>query len=98
LAQSGLTALAVRTWHVAVAARPLTPHELAEITATCAVCVAQLVVAIGELVRLAGMSAILYDGELARAWRDLQALAAHSAVSARQLLPAGGVLLETAGP
>jgi indole-3-acetate monooxygenase len=98
LAQAGLTALAVRTWHVAVAARPLTPHELAEITATCAVCVAQLGVAIGELVRLAGMSAILYDGELARAWRDLQALAAHSAVSARQLLPAGGVLLETARP
>jgi len=98
LAQAGLTALAARTWQVALAARPLTSHELAAIASSCAVCVAEFQVAIGELVRLAGMRAIAHEGEFARAWRDLQALAAHSAVSARRLLPAGRVLLEADRP
>jgi len=96
LAQAALTALAQRTWQAALAARALTSYELAEITTICVACVVQLAGAIGKLVGLAGMAAILDDGEFARAWRDLQALAAHSSVSARQLLPAGSVLLQTA--
>jgi len=49
--------------------------------------------AVSELVALAGMNAIQPESELARAWRDLQALAAHTAVSPRNLATVGATLL-----
>jgi alkylation response protein AidB-like acyl-CoA dehydrogenase len=93
LLQAGIYALAARTWQAALANRLLLPRELAEITASCALCLAELQRAIADLASLAGMSAIMLDNEFARAWRDLQALAAHGSVSPLQLLPAGRALL-----
>lgn len=54
---------------------------------------AALVAAVGDLAHLAGMAAVLQAGELARAWRDLQTLAAHASVSQRQLAAAGRALI-----
>jgi alkylation response protein AidB-like acyl-CoA dehydrogenase len=73
--------LAIRTWQVALANRALTATELPEITHSCVRCMTALQHAISELASLAGMGAIKQDNEFARAWRDLQALAAHAAVS-----------------
>ncbi len=73
--------LATRTWQVAIANRPLTATELNEITDSCVRCMIDLQRAISELASLAGMSAITQDNEFARAWRDLQTLTAHTAVS-----------------
>jgi hypothetical protein len=39
------------------------------------------------------MTAVLQAGELARAWRDLQTLAAHASVSQRLLAAAGQALI-----
>ena len=44
------------------------------------------------------MNAIQPDSELARAWRDLQALAAHGAVSPRHLTTIGATLLAVSEP
>lgn len=93
LAQSALRALATSAWQAALAGRPLTPSERAEITAVCTASVAELLATVGDLARLAGMAAIASDGELARAWRDLQAASVHFAVAPHQLAAAGGVLL-----
>jgi hypothetical protein len=56
--------------------------------------VAKLRVALGELLALSGMTAIQPDSELARAWRDFQALAAHGSVSPRHLGTTGAALLQ----
>jgi alkylation response protein AidB-like acyl-CoA dehydrogenase len=79
--QAAIYALAARTWQAALANRPLLPHELNEITATCTLCMKDLQRAVFNLCTLAGMNAIMQDSEFARAWRDLQTLAAHAAVS-----------------
>lgn len=92
-ARARLHELAQETWQVALSGRPLDHLELAEITAGCALCVSELCVAINQLARFVGMSAISPDEEFARAWRDLQTLGAHMAVSPRQLTSAGAVLL-----
>jgi len=93
LARAALHALARRAWDAAVADRALGARERAEITATCVTCVSDLLAAVGALLRPAGMAAIAREGELARAFRDLQALAAHASVAPRQLAPAGRALL-----
>jgi hypothetical protein len=49
--------------------------------------------AIGELMALVGMTAIQPESELARAWRDYQALAAHGSMSPRHLGSAGALLI-----
>lgn len=93
LVKAGLGAFADRAWQAALADRPLSPQELAEITAGCTHSVAYLRAAIGGLIELAGMTGIQTDDELARAWRDLQASGAHGSVSPRRLMGAGEVLL-----
>ncbi len=93
LVKSSLETLAHRAWDSARANRPLPAQDQAEITATCSFSVAKLRMAVGELLALAGMSAIQPDSELVRAWRDLQALAAHGSISPRNLGSAGAALL-----
>jgi two-component flavin-dependent monooxygenase len=93
LIKAGVEALARRVWRDALATRNPSHIESSEVTATCALAVAKLRAAVSELVALAGMNAIQPDSELARAWRDLQALAAHGAVSPRNLTTIGATLL-----
>ena len=92
-ARARLHELSRETWQVALSGRPLNPSELAEITASCTLCVSELCAAIGRLAAVAGMSAILRGEEFARAWHDLQTLSAHVSVSPRQLGSSGAVLL-----
>jgi len=73
--------LAAHAWQVAIANRALTTDELNAITTACVRCLVDLQRAVFELAMLAGMSAVTQHNEFARAWRDLQTLAAHSAVS-----------------
>lgn len=94
LMKAGIDSLARQTWDEALAAHALARNRLAEITAQCVAAVESLQSAVGELVALAGMSGIRQDGEFSRAWRDLQALAAHLSVSPRHFVQAGHVLLE----
>jgi alkylation response protein AidB-like acyl-CoA dehydrogenase len=91
--QAALYSLADHSWRVVLSGRPPSAHELAEITASCTLCISELEAAVGDLARLAGMSAIAQGDELARSSRDLQALAAHVAVSPRQWLSSGRALL-----
>jgi alkylation response protein AidB-like acyl-CoA dehydrogenase len=93
LAKAGLDSLARQAWGAAVANRALSAKELSEITAVCGLSVARLRSAIGELLALTGMTAIQPEEPLARAWRDLQALAAHVSVSPRHLATSGATLL-----
>ena len=93
LVKAGLDSLAARAWQVASSGRVLSAHELADITAGCALSVARLRAAVGELIALSGMTGIQMGEELARAWRDLQTVAAHSSVSPRHLIAAGATLL-----
>jgi alkylation response protein AidB-like acyl-CoA dehydrogenase len=95
LAKSLLESLAHKAWDAALANRALSPTDLAEITGGCVLCVARLRVAIGELMALTGMTAIQPESELARAWRDFQALAAHGSVSPRHLGATGAALLQS---
>jgi alkylation response protein AidB-like acyl-CoA dehydrogenase len=94
LAKSSLDSLAHEAWDAARANATLTPKDLAEITGGCVYCVAKLRAALGELMALTGMTAIQPESELARAWRDFQALAAHASVSPRHLGPTGAALLQ----
>jgi alkylation response protein AidB-like acyl-CoA dehydrogenase len=94
LAKSLLDSLAHRAWDAARASRALSPVDLAEITGGCALSVAKLRAAIGDLMALTGMTAIQPESELSRAWRDLQALAAHGAISPRHLGATGAALLQ----
>jgi len=94
LAKSSLDSLAHKAWDAVRANRALTPKDLAEITAGCVYCVAKLRAALGELMALTGMTAIQPESELARAWRDYQALAAHGSVSPRHLGSTGATLLQ----
>jgi indole-3-acetate monooxygenase len=81
-----IQALATRTWQVALEDRALTATQLAEINRSCVRCLADLRYAVFELTHLAGMNAVMQDNEFARAWRDLQTLAAHAAVSPLKFL------------
>jgi alkylation response protein AidB-like acyl-CoA dehydrogenase len=94
LAKSLLESLAHRAWDSARASRVLAPQDLAEITSGCTLAVAKLRRAVGELLALAGMTAIHPDADLARVWRDLQALAAHGSISPRHLGSTGAILLQ----
>jgi alkylation response protein AidB-like acyl-CoA dehydrogenase len=91
--RDALQADACAAWEAAVAGRACGPHLRARITSNCVSGVAELVAAVGDLAHLAGMTAVLQAGELARAWRDLQTLAAHASVSQRQLAAAGQALI-----
>jgi alkylation response protein AidB-like acyl-CoA dehydrogenase len=93
LAKAGLDAWARQAWDTALASKALTASELGEITAGCVLGVAKLRAAIGELMALAGMGSIPSDDELTRAWRDLQTVAAHGALSPLQLTTSGARLL-----
>jgi alkylation response protein AidB-like acyl-CoA dehydrogenase len=79
--QTEIYALGTHTWQASLANRPLTSDELTQITDSCVRCLTDLQHAVFELASLAGMSAVTQDNEFARAWRDLQTLAAHTAVS-----------------
>jgi alkylation response protein AidB-like acyl-CoA dehydrogenase len=94
LAKSLLDSLAHKAWDASRASRVLSPADLAEITGGCALSVAKLRAVIGELMALAGMTSIQPESELARAWRDLQALAAHGSISPRHLGATGAALLQ----
>jgi hypothetical protein len=93
LIKAGMDTLARRVWQDALANRTLSNTELSEVTASCTLSVRQLRAAVSELIALAGMNAIQPESELARAWRDLQALAAHAAVAPRNLTTIGSMLL-----
>jgi alkylation response protein AidB-like acyl-CoA dehydrogenase len=93
LIKAGVDALSLRVWRDALAIRTPSHVEASEVTAACALSVVKLRSAVSELVALAGMNAIQPESELARAWRDLQALAAHTAVSPRNLATIGATLL-----
>jgi len=86
-------ALARRTWEAVLANRALTSDVLANITAHCVSCMSAMRRAVDDLAAVAGMSAIEQDNEFARAWRDLQTLSAHAAVSPLCLMPSGEGLL-----
>jgi indole-3-acetate monooxygenase len=94
-ARSLLESLAHKAWDTARASRALSPTDLAEITSGCVLSVARLRRALGELLALSGMTAIQPESELARAWRDFQALAAHGSVSPRHLGTTGAALLQS---
>ncbi len=98
LIKAGVDALARRLWRDALATRTPSRLESAEVTATCTLSVTKLRGALSELIALAGTNALEADSELARAWRDLQALAAHAAVSPRNLTAAGAMLLAVSDP
>ncbi len=93
LVKAGLSGLAEHAWQVALARGALVPRELADITAGCALSVARLRGAVGELVAVSGMTGIQRGNELGRAWLDLQTVAAHGSVSPRHLTSAGATLL-----
>jgi alkylation response protein AidB-like acyl-CoA dehydrogenase len=93
LVKAGVDSLARRIWRDALANRTASRVESGEVTASCALSVSKLRGALGELMALSGMHAIQPDSEIARAWRDLQALAAHAAVSPRHLTAVGATLL-----
>jgi alkylation response protein AidB-like acyl-CoA dehydrogenase len=92
-----LHALGSRTWETALSGTSLTARELAEIAASCAHFVSELQSAVAGIARIAGMNAVLHDSPLARAWRDLQTLAAHASVSALLYGQAGTALLPGTG-
>ena len=93
LIKAGMDALSQRVWRDALAIRTPSHVETSEVRAACALSVVKLRSTVSELMALAGMNAIQPDSELARAWRDLQALAAHAAVSPRNLATIGATLL-----
>lgn len=95
LVKDGLDSSAARAWHAALAQRALSAHELAEITAGCALAVSRLRTAVAELMAVSGMTAIQLGEEIARTWRDLQTVAAHGSVSPRHLTGAGATLLSS---
>jgi alkylation response protein AidB-like acyl-CoA dehydrogenase len=92
-ARAGVDALASQAWAAAVAKRALGAEERARITAGACTALGLLCPAVLELVGLAGMAGILSDSAFARAWRDLQTVAAHVSVSPRGLPEAGRALL-----
>jgi alkylation response protein AidB-like acyl-CoA dehydrogenase len=98
LIKAGMDSLARRVWQDALANRTLSNTELSEVTASCTLSVGKLRLALSELIALSGMNAIQPDSELARAWRDLQALTAHGAVSPRHLTTIGATLLAVSEP
>jgi alkylation response protein AidB-like acyl-CoA dehydrogenase len=93
LIKAAVDSLARRVWRDALGNRMPSQVELSEVTASCVLSVVKLRGTLSELIALAGMHAIQPDSEIARAWRDLQALAAHAAVSPRHLTTIGGTLL-----
>jgi alkylation response protein AidB-like acyl-CoA dehydrogenase len=95
LIKAGLDSLAARAWQIASSPGALSSRELAEITAGCAVSVARLRALAGELIAASGMTGIQMGEEIARAWRDLQTVAAHTSVSPRHLTGAGATLLKS---
>jgi indole-3-acetate monooxygenase len=97
-ARATLYALAEQAWRIVRDAQPLGVPELGEITACCSVCIAQLQAAVGDLAALAGMRAITEEDAFARAWRDLQTLAAHASVSPLHGPSSGRALLQAAAP
>lgn len=100
LVQAALYAMAGEAWDSVTHGEGPTGRELASISATSNEGVTSLLEAVGELARHSGMSAVNDQGgvgpaaELARAWRDLQALAAHLSVAPRRLAAAGVALLQ----
>jgi alkylation response protein AidB-like acyl-CoA dehydrogenase len=93
MVKAGVDAMAARAWWRALANQTLSAYELAEITAGCALSVARLRTVVGELIALCGMTGIHTHDEIARGWRDLQAVAAHGSVSPLRLGEAGARLL-----
>ena len=91
-----LHALASRTWETVVSGNSLTAQELAEIAASCAFFVSELQSGVAGIAGLAGMNAVRHDSPLARAWCDLQTLAAHASVSPLVYGQAGTALLPAA--
>ena len=91
--QLALHALGARSWETVARGEPLSERVRAEIAASCTLFVADLQTIAGELARMGGMNGVLHDDPLARAWRDLQTLAAHASVSPLRMDDAGKVLL-----
>lgn len=99
LVQVALHAMAQEAWDSVTRSAGPSATQLARITAASIEGVTTLLEAIGELARHAGMSAVNQQGDgaaprFARAWRDLQALAAHLSVAPRRMAAAGSTLLQ----
>jgi alkylation response protein AidB-like acyl-CoA dehydrogenase len=86
-------AAARRAWNAAGERRVLSAVERAGITAVCVHAVSALGEAVAHLVGFAGMAGLERRSALARAQRDLAALAAHASVSPGGLAAAGAALL-----
>ncbi|MCS6947880.1 MAG: acyl-CoA dehydrogenase family protein [Steroidobacteraceae bacterium] len=91
--RAALFASAARLWERVLSGADVDTTLRAETTAGCVHAVLELRAAVDELASHAGMTAIAHGGDLGRAQRDLQTLAAHFAVAPRQLVPAGAELL-----
>lgn len=89
-----LHGLASRTWEALLSRGPPAAYELAEIASSCALFVSDLQDAVQRVASISGMNAVANDSAFARAWRDLQTLAAHASVSPQVYGPAGSVLLK----
>lgn len=92
-AKAGLWLLAEHAWQAASGGGVLSARQRAEITAGCALAVERLRSDVGQLIAVCGMTGIRMEDDLARAWRDLQTVAAHVSVSPQHLAAAGGTLL-----
>jgi len=88
-----LHGLASRTWEALVSRGPPSEYELAEISSSCALFVSDLQEAVQRVGSISGMNAVAHDSAFARAWRDLQTLAAHASVSPQVYGSAGSGLL-----
>ena len=89
-----LHGLASRTWEALLSRGPPSRYELAEIGSSCALFVSDLQDAVQRVASISGMNAVANESAFARAWRDLQTLAAHASVSPHVYGQAGGDLLK----
>jgi alkylation response protein AidB-like acyl-CoA dehydrogenase len=93
LIKAGVDALARRMWRDALTARTPSQSESGEVTASCALSVTKLRDMLGELLALAGVGVLQSDTELARAWRDLQALPGNAVIAPRNFTSSGATHL-----
>ncbi|MFV0275878.1 MAG: acyl-CoA dehydrogenase family protein [Parahaliea sp.] len=90
---SSLYTRAEAIWQRAGAGELPGEQDIALCSALCIHGVTRLRQTLEELVLLSGMASTLRNGELARAWRDLQTLAAHGSLNPLRLRTAGASLL-----
>jgi alkylation response protein AidB-like acyl-CoA dehydrogenase len=93
---AAVQAAALQAWQAACERRALTVTERAGISAVCIQAVGAMQKLTARMIAAAGMAGLERESALARAGRDLTALAAHASVAPGGLAAAGATLL--AGP